>query len=119
MPDSAQINRSIGTIKTELEFLGSSGALSPPQLQSIQAQLPQQSGQQSQYTDARFVNGGNHFNPAWVAQQAQDPNNPAHPQHPKHHEWAKDLAHKFGNAAVYGAGATFGSDLINDAMRKF
>tara|TARA_R110002003_G_scaffold126_10_gene11515 strand:- start:22764 stop:22943 length:180 start_codon:yes stop_codon:yes gene_type:complete len=37
----------------------------------------------------------------------------------EHHEWAKNLAHKFGNAAVYGAGATFGSDLVNDAMRKF
>ena len=40
MPDPAQINRSISTIKTELEYLVSSGVLSPPQLQSIQAQLP-------------------------------------------------------------------------------
>ncbi|CAN9335296.1 unnamed protein product [Alternaria alternata] len=76
MPDPAQINRSLGTIKTELEYLANSGVLSPPQLQSIQAQLP-------------------------------------------HHEWASKLAHKFGNAAVYGAGATFGADLVNDAMRKF
>lgn len=37
----------------------------------------------------------------------------------QHHEWASKLAHKFGNAAVYGAGATFGADLVNDAMRKF
>jgi hypothetical protein len=37
----------------------------------------------------------------------------------KHHEWASKLAHKFGNAAVMGAGATFGADLVNDAMRKF
>lgn len=37
----------------------------------------------------------------------------------KHHEWAGKLAHKFGNAAVYGAGATFGADLVNDVMRKF
>jgi hypothetical protein len=29
------------------------------------------------------------------------------------------MAQKFGNAAVYGAGATFGSDLVNDVMRKF
>jgi hypothetical protein len=40
MPDPAQINRSLGTIKTELEYLANSGVLSPPQLQSIQAQLP-------------------------------------------------------------------------------
>lgn len=37
----------------------------------------------------------------------------------QHHEWAGKLAHKFGNAAVYGAGATFGADLVNDVMRKF
>lgn len=37
----------------------------------------------------------------------------------QHHEWASKLAHKFGNAAVMGAGATFGADLVNDAMRKF
>jgi hypothetical protein len=37
----------------------------------------------------------------------------------KHHEWAGKLAHKFGNAAVMGAGATFGADLVNDAMRRF
>lgn len=37
----------------------------------------------------------------------------------QHHEWASKLAHKFGNAAVYGAGATFGADLVNDVMRKF
>ena len=40
MPDAAQINRSISTIRTELEYLVSSGVLAPPQLQSIQAQLP-------------------------------------------------------------------------------
>jgi hypothetical protein len=38
--DPAQINRSSGTIRTELEFLVNSGMLSPPQFQSIQAQLP-------------------------------------------------------------------------------
>ena len=40
MPDSAQINRSLSTIKTELEFLQASHVLSPPQFQSIMAQLP-------------------------------------------------------------------------------
>ena len=29
------------------------------------------------------------------------------------------MAGKFGNAAVFGAGATFGGDLVNDAMRQF
>jgi LAS seventeen-binding protein 1/2 len=76
-----------------------------------------------------------------VAQQAQDPNNAAHPQNPnvcdvfpfygfareascitnlvldaKHHQWAMDLATKFGNAAMFGAGATFGGDMVNDAL---
>ncbi|KAF2118128.1 hypothetical protein BDV96DRAFT_643387 [Lophiotrema nucula] len=121
MPDQAGITRSLNAIHNELEYLASSGALSPPQLQSIQAQLPQPNGngQPSPYVDAKYVSGGNQFNPAWVAQQAQDPSNPAHPQHPKHHEWAKGLAQKFGNAAVYGAGATFGADVVNDVMRKF
>jgi hypothetical protein len=40
MPDAAQINRSLSTIRTELEFLQQSGVLSPPQFQSIMAQLP-------------------------------------------------------------------------------
>ncbi|KAH7408190.1 hypothetical protein DE146DRAFT_645513 [Phaeosphaeria sp. MPI-PUGE-AT-0046c] len=118
MSDPSQVNRSLSTIRTELEYLASTGLLSSPQYQSIQAQLPQY-GQPSQYTDPRYVAEGNRFNPALVAQQAQDPNNPAHPQHPKHHEWASKLAHKFGNAAIMGAGATFGADLVNDAMRKF
>ncbi|CAN9135144.1 unnamed protein product [Alternaria alternata] len=83
MPDPAQINRSLGTIKTELEYLANSGVLSPPQLQSIQAQLPQPNGQPSQYIDPKYVNGGNQFNPAMIAQQAQDPAHPANPNHPK------------------------------------
>jgi hypothetical protein len=40
MPDAAQINRSLSTIRTELEFLQASNVLSPPQFQSIMAQLP-------------------------------------------------------------------------------
>jgi hypothetical protein len=40
MPDAAQINRSISTIRTELEFLQASNVLSGPQFQSILAQLP-------------------------------------------------------------------------------
>ncbi|PZD46901.1 hypothetical protein A1F97_00455 [Pyrenophora tritici-repentis] len=83
MPDPAQISRSLGTIRTELEYLASSGVLSPPQLQSIQAQLPQPNGQQSPYMDPKYVAGGNQFNPSLVAQQAQDPSHPANPGHPK------------------------------------
>lgn len=40
MPDSASVNRSLNTIRTELEFLRDSGVVSPPQFQSIMAQLP-------------------------------------------------------------------------------
>lgn len=40
MPDVAQVNRSLSTIRTELEYLRDAGILSPPQLQSIMAQLP-------------------------------------------------------------------------------
>ncbi|KAM3153423.1 hypothetical protein ABEW05_006176 [Botrytis cinerea] len=100
MPDQASINRSLNTIRTELEYLQQSGAVAPAQFQSIMAQLPQGNGQPSQYIDPRYnPNGG--FNPS------------------KHHEWAKKMATKFGNAAVFGAGATFGGDLVNDVMRKF
>jgi LAS seventeen-binding protein 1/2 len=54
-----------------------------------------------------------------MAQQAQDPNHPAHPQNPKHHEWVKSMATKFGNAAMFGAGATFGGDMVNDVLKQF
>ncbi|KAF2132671.1 hypothetical protein P153DRAFT_363958 [Dothidotthia symphoricarpi CBS 119687] len=118
MGDPAQINRSLGNLHNELQYLASIGIISTPQMQSIQAQLPQ-NGQPSPYADSRFAGGAYQLNPSLVAQQAQNPNNPAHPDNPKHHEWAKNLGMKFGNAAVYGAGATFGADLVNDVMRKF
>ncbi|KAF3001524.1 hypothetical protein E8E13_009351 [Curvularia kusanoi] len=117
--DQAGVTRSLNTIQNELQYLASQGVIAPPQLQSIQAQLPRPDGQPAQYIDPRYVSGNQQFNPALIAQQAQDPNNPAHPQNAKHHEWAGKLAQKFGNAAVYGAGATFGADLVNDVMRKF
>jgi hypothetical protein len=47
MSDPAQINRSLGTIRTELEYLAAAGVLSPPQFQSIQAQLPVSNHQSS------------------------------------------------------------------------
>lgn len=40
MPDAASINRSLSSIRTELEFLQASGVLNPQQFQSIMAQLP-------------------------------------------------------------------------------
>ena len=40
MADKAGINRSLSTIRTELEYLRDSGVVSPPQFQSIMAQLP-------------------------------------------------------------------------------
>ncbi|KAE8446955.1 hypothetical protein EG329_011437 [Mollisiaceae sp. DMI_Dod_QoI] len=119
MPDAAQINRSLSTIRTELEFLQASNVLSPPQFQSIMAQLPQ-NGQPSGYIDPRYnPNPQQQFDPTKIAQQAQDPGHPANPSNAKHHEWARNMAAKFGNAAMFGAGATFGGDLVNDAMRKF
>jgi len=119
MPDAAQINRSLSSIRTELEFLQASNVLSPPQFQSIMAQLPGQNGSASQYIDPRFAQPQQQFNPGQLAQQAQDPNNAAHPQNPKHHEWVKNMATKFGNAAMFGAGATFGGDMVNDALKHF
>lgn len=119
MPDAASINRSLSTIRTELEFLQASNVLSGPQFQSIMAQLPQ-NGQPSNYIDPRYnPNPQQQFNPGVMAQQAQDPTHPANPQNPGHHEWIKNMAMKFGNAAMFGAGATFGGDMVNDALRKF
>ena len=40
MTDKAQINRSLNTIRTELEYLRDAGVLAPPQFNSIAAQLP-------------------------------------------------------------------------------
>jgi len=122
MPDAAQVNRSLGTIRTELEYLRDAGVLSPPQLQSIMAQLPGQNGTPSSYVDPKYSGAQQQqqqaFNPSQIAQQAQDPNQPAHPANPKHHEWARNLASKFGNAAMFGAGATFGGDMVNDALKQ-
>ncbi|KAI9641542.1 hypothetical protein NHQ30_010354 [Ciborinia camelliae] len=82
MPDQASINRSLNTIRTELEYLQQCGAVAPAQFQSIMAQLPQGNGQQSQYIDPRYdPNDG--FNPSKITQEAQDPTHPAHPQNPK------------------------------------
>lgn len=101
--DQAGVTRSLNTIQNELQYLASQGVIAPPQMQSIQAQLPvsievnydsglwadcvccvqRPDGQPAQYIDPRYVNGNQQFNPALIAQQAQDPNNPAHPQNPK------------------------------------
>ena len=38
----------------------------------------------------------------------------------QHHEWAKKfegIGGKLGNAALWGAGATAGSDLVNSMLR--
>lgn len=70
-----------------------------------------------------------------------DPNHPAHPEHPKvrhrpiptclphqknncantetqHGEWLKNAGKKFGNAAIFGAGATAGRDAIQGAINQ-
>ncbi|KIW02045.1 uncharacterized protein PV09_06547 [Verruconis gallopava] len=119
MPDSAQINRSISTVRTELEYLRDTGVLLQQQFDSIMAQLPQ-NGQQSSYVDPRY--GGPQWAPPaqifnQVSAAAQNPQSPANPDHPKHHEWAKGMASKFGNAMMWGAGATFGGDIVNDVMQ--
>ncbi|MDI1492216.1 MAG: hypothetical protein OHK93_003428 [Ramalina farinacea] len=113
MPDTAAINRSLSTCRTELEYLRDSGVLSPPQFQSIIAQLPQSGGAPSQYVDPRYAQGSNNIDPSAIAQASQDVNHPANPNHPKHGEWAKKLGGRLGNAAVFGAGATAGGDLVN------
>ncbi|KAK4693088.1 hypothetical protein P7C71_g4242, partial [Lecanoromycetidae sp. Uapishka_2] len=105
MGDKAGINRSLNTVRTELEYLRDSGVVSYPQFQSIMAQLPPQ-----------YAQGNPHYAdpmPTAIAQAAQDPNNPANPKHPRHSAWASNLGKKLGNAALFGAGATAGSDLVN------
>ncbi|MCJ1453229.1 hypothetical protein MMC28_003575 [Mycoblastus sanguinarius] len=113
MGDKAGINRSLNTIRTELEYLRDSGVIIPPQFQSIMAQLPQPGGAPSPYVDPRYAQGANYVDPVNLAAATQDPNHPANPNHPKHNEWAKKLGGKLGNAFVFGAGATAGGDLVN------
>lgn len=38
--DQAGVTRSLNTIQNELQYLASQGIIAPPQMQSIQAQLP-------------------------------------------------------------------------------
>lgn len=89
MPEPAQVNRSLSTVRTELEFLRDSGVLLPQQLDSIMAQLPQ-NGQPSQYVDSRY--GGSYGQQQWqpsgpqfqqISQAALDPQSPANPKHAK------------------------------------
>ncbi|MCJ1395170.1 hypothetical protein MMC18_008051 [Xylographa bjoerkii] len=81
MGDKAGINRSLNTIRTELEYLRDSGVLNPAQFNSIFAQLPQPGGVPSQYVDPHY-GGPQMMNPGAIAQQAQDPTSPANPAHP-------------------------------------
>jgi len=85
MADKAGANRSLNTIRTELEYLRDSGILNPAQFQSIMAQLPQPNGTPSPYIDPRYAPANTYPNPpvAAIAQASQDPNSPAHPNHPK------------------------------------
>ncbi|KAM0795984.1 hypothetical protein BDR22DRAFT_976518 [Usnea florida] len=115
--DKAAANRSLSTIHTELEYLRESELLTPEQYQSIMTQLPQPGGIRSNYVDPRYSQGPqNYVNMPQLAQATQDPNHPANPQHPKHGAWAKKLGEKLGNAAIFGAGATAGSDLVNSII---
>ncbi|KAK6826010.1 hypothetical protein PG990_002671 [Apiospora arundinis] len=115
-----QVNTSLENIRRDLEVLRNAGALRPEQYASITAQLPAPGGYPSNYVDARYGGGGppnvSPDFPQAIAQQAQDPNHPANPKHSKHAEWAKGLAEKFGNAMVFGGGATLGSDVVNSAF---
>ncbi|KAL6719014.1 protein that induces appearance of [PIN+] prion when overproduced [Lecanora helva] len=114
MADKAAANRSLNTIRTELQYLHNSGIVNPAQFQSIMAQLPQNDGVPSQYIDPRYAPNQNYAPPVQqIAQAAQDPNHPANPNHPKHGQWAAKLGSKLGNAAIFGAGATAGADLVN------
>ncbi|MCJ1474182.1 hypothetical protein MMC13_002840 [Lambiella insularis] len=81
MPDLASINRSLSTVRTELQYLRDSGVLNPAQYDSISAQLPQQGGAPSTYVDPHY-GGPQMVNPGQIAQAAQDPNSPANPKHP-------------------------------------
>lgn len=117
MADKAGINRSLSTIRTELEYLRDSGVVSPPQFQSIMAQLPQTGGVPSQYIDPRYAPNNGYQPPVGeIAQAAQNPQHPANPSHPKHGEWVGKIGAKLGNAAIFGAGATMGSDLVNSII---
>lgn len=114
--EPAAANRSLSTVRTELEYLRESGLLNQAQYQSIVTQLPQPGGIPSSYIDPRYDQGNNFVNMPQLAQATQDPNHPANPQHPKHGAWAKKLGEKLGNAAIFGAGATAGSDLVNSII---
>ncbi|KAI7480750.1 hypothetical protein KC351_g6784 [Hortaea werneckii] len=45
-----------------------------------------------------------------------NPNHPAHKDHPKHHEFLKSIPQRLGRAAIFGAGATAGADLVNSII---
>ncbi|RMY75700.1 hypothetical protein D0864_09789 [Hortaea werneckii] len=45
-----------------------------------------------------------------------NPNHPAHKDHPKHHEFLKSIPQRLGGAAIFGAGATAGADLVNSII---
>ncbi|KAK4496846.1 hypothetical protein PRZ48_011295 [Zasmidium cellare] len=47
-----------------------------------------------------------------------NPEHPAHKDHPKHGQFLKSIPERLGGAAIFGAGATAGSDLVNGLIGK-
>ncbi|KAK3058867.1 hypothetical protein LTR09_000432 [Extremus antarcticus] len=45
-----------------------------------------------------------------------NPDHPAHPKHPEHHSFLRSIPQRLGGAAIFGAGATVGSHVINSLM---
>ncbi|RMX76794.1 hypothetical protein D0869_10402 [Hortaea werneckii] len=45
-----------------------------------------------------------------------NPDHPAHKDHPKHHEFLKSIPQRLGGAAIFGAGATAGADLVSSVI---
>ncbi|KAK5113161.1 hypothetical protein LTR85_010979 [Meristemomyces frigidus] len=46
----------------------------------------------------------------------ENPDHPAHKDHPKHGEWLKNVPKQLGGAAIFGAGATAGSDAVKSLI---
>ena len=175
MPDTPQINRSLSTIRTELEFLQASKVLSGPQFQSIMAQLPVRNficrcsivnyipSMNYNSVGARLT-GCDREGTKWEASTICRPQvcdrsadvqpldscraSPGSQQcgasaasesklfrfpgskssiptlfsvltRHQHHEWAKNMASRFGSAVMFGAGATVGGNMVNDALKHF
>ncbi|RMZ10160.1 hypothetical protein D0860_03950 [Hortaea werneckii] len=86
---------------------------------SVRLREEQYSDVANVFTGTGIKRGGQEDSQGGARKQGKNfdnPNHPAHKDHPKHHEFLKSIPQRLGGAAIFGAGATAGADLVNSII---